>query len=180
MGRKPQVPSGDSPTNITWDKKVSIPKWAKENPNLYGLAGAAYESGQATLEGAGLALGSIAGIPVGNPIGGAGLGYSMTRQVGQLTGEALGMRPVMTEPERYRQALDDVKMGMMMEAGGQSANKLIFEPVLKGGKWVIQFVKGFVSGEPTSQAIKLAAKKWDCEHKCWANLCRQQGKGRST
>jgi len=136
-----------------------VPEWGQENPNLYGVAGATYEVGKPLLEAGGLVGGSMVGMLTGNPVGGAGAGYAMAEQVNQLAGEFLGVREELTQSERFKQLGKDVAFGSMLEMGGQVANKFIFEPIIKAGKWTFDIGKGFL-GQPGPTANKQAARVW--------------------
>ena len=121
-----------------------------------------YQHGTPVLEGLGLAGGAIVGSTMGpyGAVAGAALGYGMAKQVEQLAGEFLGDRESLKTSDRFKQAANDLKLGAMFEMGGQIANKAIFEPVIKGGKWVFDVGKSYITGEAGPAATKQASKVW--------------------
>lgn len=126
------------------------------NPEMLG------EYGAPLLEGAGLVGGALAGSfagPAGSA-GGAALGYGMAKQIEQLAGEYLGDRETLKNSTRFKQAAKDLTVGAALEVGGQLAGKLIFEPIIKGGKWLFSTVKSSFTGEGGAAAIKQASKVW--------------------
>ena len=140
-------------------KSMQVPKWGQESPTLYGVAGATYEVGKPLLEAGGLIGGAIIGAGTGNPVGGAGAGYGIAEQVNQLAGEFLGVREELTQSERFKKLGKDVAFGSMLEMGGQLANKFIFQPIIKAGKWTFDIGKGYL-GQPGPTANKQAARIW--------------------
>lgn len=139
---------------------IGVPEWGQKHPDLYGAAGAVYETGKPLLEGLGLVGGAIVGMGAANPVGGAGAGYAMAEQVNQLAGEFIGVREHLTQSDRFKQLGKDVALGSMFEMGGQILNKVIFEPVIKAGKWTFDVGKSYFTGEAGPSATKQASKVW--------------------
>ena len=101
----------------------NTPKWAGRYPNLYGVAGAAYEVGKPIIEAGGLVLGGMAGTVGATPgvgtLAGAGLGYAGARSLTSAAGQALGAEQPKTIVQQGRQAIGDIATGATMEAGGR-------------------------------------------------------------
>lgn len=140
--------------------QTDVPKWGQQHPNVYGVAGAVYEVGTPLLEGLGLAGGAIIGTGVANPIGGAGAGYAIAEQANQLAGEFLGVRKNLKQSQRFKQLGRDVAFGAMLEMGGQIANKFIFEPIIRAGKWTFGVGKSYLTGKAGPSAYKQASRVW--------------------
>lgn len=138
----------------------SVPKWGQKNPNLYGAMGAAFETAKPIAEGVAVGAGGIYGAAGGNPLGGAGLAYGGVKALEQVANEQLNPDETLSIPQKYRNLLNDVTLGMAMEAGGQVAGKVIFEPAIKSGKWVFNTAKSYVTGKPNATAWNQAAKVW--------------------
>lgn len=139
----------------------NVPQWGRENPNLYGVAGAAKETlkaiGRPVAQGVGLAGGALAGAPLG-PAGmavGAGLGYAGVNRLLK-TADAMSGGPTETLPEAFTATGKDVAEGAAMEAGGQVAGKAIQGAVTGAGK-VIKPVLGRLSSTGTA-AVEEAIK----------------------
>lgn len=109
---------------------LGVPEWGRENPRLYGAAGAAREALGPLLEMGGMLGGSVVGTGAGGPVGGvagAGLGYGMGKSLTKSADIFLGNRPGETLPEAALDTTGDVMEGAMYEMGGQA-----LWPVLKG------------------------------------------------
>jgi hypothetical protein len=109
----------------------NVPEWGKKHPNLYGVFGAGkalYETiGKPGIEMAGLVGGGMAGTPVAGPsgaIGGAGLGYSMAKQITDKVDNFVNRleRNIVTPgtiTENMKKVMTDAITGAEMEMGGQ-------------------------------------------------------------
>lgn len=122
----------------------------------------AYKAGAPVLEGLGLGAGAVVGSVTGpyGAVAGAALGYSIAKQLNQLAGEFLGERKILKDSDRFKQMAGDLQTGVMLEMGGQIVNKAIFEPVVRGGKWMFNVGRSYITGEAGPAASKQAAKVW--------------------
>src|SRR5574343_404476 len=144
----------DSPTptqqGIDWQAHAksilapyqNVPEWGRNNPNLYGVAGAAREALGPVAEALGLAggaaIGSAAG-PVGG-VAGAGLGYAGVKQGLNQIDVALGNKPDPGIVPAAVQGAKDVATGAVMEAGGQVAGQAIAGTAKLIGKGIKQTI----------------------------------------
>lgn len=129
----------------------NTPAWAGRHPNLYGIAGAAKETLAPIAEGLGLAVGGIAGTPLG-PVGqvaGAGLGYAGAKRLGTIADQYLGNTPPETLGGALKQTGKDVISGAQMEAGGQVAGVALSKGAELAGKGIKQ-----VLGATADEALK--------------------------
>lgn len=100
---------------------TDVPAWGRENPTLYGIAGAAREALGTPLEGLASVAGGLIGAP-GGPVGsvmGAGLGYGMGKGVTRLADEVLGNTAPVSAGQGLTRAAGDVATGATMEGAGQ-------------------------------------------------------------
>ena len=122
---------------LPWNEGAAqqIPEWARRNPELYGLAGAAREVLGPTVSGVGAAVGGVGGMaggtlmggPLGGAlgtVGGAGAGYAAGEQLNYLADVALGNRPPRPGDENLLAALKDVGMGGALEVFGRGLTQL--------------------------------------------------------
>jgi len=117
--------------------ETQVPEWGRENPNLYGVAGAAKETLSPVAEALGLAGGALAGGGPANPAGavvGAGLGYGLAKRGERWADIALGNKKPDGVVSQVNEGLKNVGTGAAIEAGGQLAGKAIETalPALKG------------------------------------------------
>jgi hypothetical protein len=98
---------------------------------------------RAALEGGGMVAGGTMGAAAGLPTGpgaalagvaGGAMGYAAGKRGADYIDESLGLRKPLQLEEVLPQTASDLKTGAMMEMGGQVANKLVFQPVMKYGK----------------------------------------------
>lgn len=99
-----------------------VPKWGRENPNLYGLYGAGKELLRTGIEAAGTTvgagLGALAPVP-GASLVGAGAGYAASRRGAQkLFGEQVD--------NTFGGIAEDVAIGGVLQGGGKLIGKLPF------------------------------------------------------
>lgn len=151
-----QAASFESPTPT---EQLVVPEWGREHPNLYGVAGAAYETAKPVVEALGLAGGAIVGSGAG-PVGtvaGAGLGYAGAKELTSLAGEALGVEKRGSVIEEVKEAGEHVVEGAVMEATGQIIGKVL--PIVwQGTKKGLIDAKNYITKltpEKQKQAVEL-------------------------
>jgi len=138
-----------------------------------------------TLEAGGLTAGAIAGaaspVPGGAVVGG-GLGYAAGKKVGELVESGIDYlagekKPTRTVGEEFVESGKDIVTGAAYEAGGQIAGKILFQPVMKAGKWAFAQGKGLFSKHVTER-IKSKAGPMGCEYKPRPHLCQERTRSR--
>lgn len=120
------------------------------------------------IEMVGLTAGGLAGVPftiptAGTaPLAGAGLGYAIGKKTGEIIESGLGYlageRPAKkrTIGQEIEQSGKDIVTGAAYQAGGALAGKYVFEPLLKGGKWVFNLF----NPKADTRIVNKAAKQW--------------------
>ena len=106
----------------------NVPQWGRDNPRLYGLAGAATETLSPVLQALGLAGGGILGAPAGpaGVVGGAAGGYAAAKGIEGMARQALGVeKPPQSFTEAFGRTGENLKSGAEMEVGGQVAGKAL-------------------------------------------------------
>lgn len=154
--RKPTytpVPEGFDPFEATpAPSEPQAPEWAGKYPNLYGLAGAAWEAGvKPTIELGATALGAAGGALAGTAaapgvgtvlgaLGGGGLGYATAqpaiREIESLL-KTGGSEPPKTATEELKRMASDIPTGAAYAALGGA-------PLVKGFGVAAQEVKGII------------------------------------
>jgi hypothetical protein len=112
-----------------------VPEWGRNNPRLYGVAGAAREVLGPLAEMAGMLGGGMAGAVTGpvTAVAGAGLGYGLGRQAARGMDLALGnARPSESIKDEASLVARNVGEGAAMEMGGQMIAPVI-GGIIKGG-----------------------------------------------
>lgn len=113
-----------------------VPEWGVKSPNLYGLYGAAKETGKAIAKPVAQGLALAGGAMLGGPVG-AGLAYGIEQQGEKLLQEKIGGQAPVPLMQRMGEASQDVAIGMGAELAGpalQAAGKgmaAITKPVQK-------------------------------------------------
>lgn len=123
-----------TPTSLPPMPDSEIPQWGRDNPRLYGVAGALRETLGLPVEALASAAGGVlgtAGGPIGS-IGGAGLGYGIGKGITRLADQALGNVAPVSAGEGLTRAVGDVATGATMEGVGRIAAPAI----AKGVGWV--------------------------------------------
>jgi hypothetical protein len=139
------LPSKVQPTQ----QEPTVPQWGIESPNLYG----AYGAGKAVLEqalvpaleGLGLVGGGIIGTPAGlaGNIGGAALGYGITKKAGEIATDYYGRlagdlrpKPSKTVKQEMVQSGIDISSGAAQQVTGIGIGKGLGAVIGLGGKAV--------------------------------------------
>ena len=106
---------------------AEIPKWGKENPRLYEAAVRARQLAGPTVEMLATAGGGALGAPLGPAgiVGGAGLGYGISKEALEAADVALGLKQPRTINELITEPARNVLTGATYEAGGRVAGPLI-------------------------------------------------------
>jgi len=134
----------------------SVPQWGRDNPNLYGAAGAARETLGPVAEALGLGGGAMVGTASAGPVGGAigaGLGYGAAKEFTGKADVALGNTPQQGLADQLRNAAGNVAEGSAIEMGGQSvvpAAKALYE----GGKVAASSLIGDVGTGMGSETMR--------------------------
>jgi len=118
----PQQPATTAQEPDQADTSV-VPQWGRENPNLYGVAGAVRETLGPLAELGGMAGGAIAGTAAAGPVGGVGgaaLGYGAGKELTQMADVALGNRQQEELPQALGTASKNVAEGAALEMSGQA------------------------------------------------------------
>lgn len=91
-----------------------------------------------TVEAVGAGGGALLGTPLGpaGVVGGAGLGYGISREAMQLAREKLGYVPPRTKEQLVTEPAKSVLAGATMEAGGQLAGRAIEKLARRGAEYV--------------------------------------------
>lgn len=101
----------------TPQREEDVPKWGRDNPNLYGLYGAGRALLRAGIEGGGAAMGATGGTALAGPaggVGGAGVGYAGGKRLADFV---LGAEPGQ-EPDSLKQFGKDVALGAAFQIPG--------------------------------------------------------------
>lgn len=142
MDSAPATPTA-TPTAPQQNGGFEVPAWGRENPRLYGLAGAAREALGPLVEGGAMIAGGLLGAGSAGPPGavvGAGAGYAGGRSTLRAADVALGNIAPETATQAISNVPGDMATGMAMEAGGQ-----VLGPVIaKGAGKVLDAGKGAV------------------------------------
>ena len=139
----------------------TVPKWGQENPNLYGVAGAARETLGPIVEGLGFVGGGISGAaatPEAFGVGaipGSALGLSAVREGLESADVALGNKPSSTTSQALSRIGSNMQQGAIWEAGGQMLPKaLTINPESLTNPEIIRRMQlGAESGVPFTRAM---------------------------
>jgi hypothetical protein len=106
---------------------AELPRFARENPRLYELAVKARQLAGPTVEMLATAGGGALGAPLGPAgiVGGAGLGYGISKEALEAADVALGLKQPRTVNELITEPAMNVLTGATLEAGGRVAGPLI-------------------------------------------------------
>jgi hypothetical protein len=114
-------------TAIRENVGAELPRFARENPRLYELAVKARQLAGPTVEMLATAGGGALGAPLGPAgiVGGAGLGYGISKEALEAADVALGLKQPRTVNELITEPAMNVLTGATLEAGGRVAGPLI-------------------------------------------------------
>lgn len=159
------TPEIQQPAKVTDAPITTVPDWARRNPSLYGLAGAAREVLAPIAEAGGMVAGGLLGAPAGGPIGGAvgaGLGYGIGKGAVRMADVALGNE----QPESVTGALSkgagDVMTGTAMDAGGRLLAPVIGS-VVKGAGNIVGKVSDLFADRGRLKAADIVRKSLGAE-----------------
>jgi hypothetical protein len=152
-------------TGVRQNVGAEIPKWAKENPRLYQAAVKARQLAGPTVEMLGTAGGGFLGAPLGpaGMVGGAGLGYGISREALEQADVALGLKAPRTVNELITEPARNVLTGATFEAGGRVAGPIIEKGLGALGRGATQ-VAGIVQDVrqlPKQLAAKIARETFE-------------------
>jgi len=124
----------------------------------------------------GATVGTTAGVPTGpgavvtgayGGVAGAGLGYGIGKKVEKVSNrfwDWVEGEPPKEEPKTIiQESIDsgaDVITGAAYQAGGAVVNRLVFEPVMRGGKWAFRSVQSYFKKTATPGVKEQAATAW--------------------
>ena len=151
--KKPAAPAG--PQKPLAPLTTDVPEWGRNNPQLYGIAGATKTVLSPILEGLGMAGGAILGAAGGpaTSILGAGLGYGAASSLGKAADVALGNAPAETAGQAVARGTKDVLTGATMEVGGRAAAPILAKGAQMVGKGVGKVADLFSIPEQTAARI---------------------------
>jgi len=134
---------------------TGIPEWGRNNPQLYGIAGAAKTVLSPIAEGLGMAGGAVLGAAGGpaTSVLGAGLGYGGARSLSRAADVAMGEAPAETAGQAITRGAEDVLTGATMEAGGRVAAPIIAKGAQLVGKGVGRVADVFNRAEQNAARI---------------------------
>lgn len=127
-----------APTAATLETTApDVPAWGRENPTLYGIAGAARETLGPLVEAAGAGVGGAMGARSGpaGALAGSGLGYAGAKELTGKADVALGNAPRVPVTNQLLTALENAGMGAAFEAGGQVLLPIVGNALRLGGKF---------------------------------------------
>lgn len=140
MRSQAPVDAGQASINgVKQDGSTNIPQWARNNPRLYGVAGALREAFGPAVEavamGAGAAAGTTISPIVGTVAGGAG-GYALGTGLTRMADEALGNRGQMTTSDALATGTKDLITGATWQAATPLISNVIGKVIEKATPFV--------------------------------------------
>jgi len=153
---------GDKPKQQFKDSEgpldPGVPEWARNNPRLYGAAGAARSILAPIAEAGGLIGGAVGGFALGGPIGGvagAGAGYGGAKGLERAADIALGNAKGATPLQEASIAARNVGTGAMYEMGGQLIMP-VAGALVKGGATLANSASSLFRDRGTERAAGIA------------------------
>jgi len=144
---------------------AELPRFARENPRLYELAVKARQLAGPTVEMLATAGGGALGAPLGPAgiVGGAGLGYGISKEALEAADVALGLKQPRTVNELITEPAMNVLTGATLEAGGRVAGPLIEKGLGALGRGATRVVGAVedIRQLPNQFAARIARKSFE-------------------